>query len=58
MAQANEELSRFNRAMVGREFRMIELKKEINDLGATAGQPPRYRLDGDDDIREVPHDNR
>ncbi len=42
---ANEELLRFNRAMEGRELRMIELKKEINDLCVRAGQPPRYPLD-------------
>ena len=42
---ANEELSRFNRVAVGRELRMIELKKEINALYAAAGQPPRYRTD-------------
>jgi hypothetical protein len=28
--------------MVGRELRMIELKKEVNELCAQAGQPPRY----------------
>jgi PAS domain S-box-containing protein len=41
----NEELTRFNQAMVGRELRMIELKKEINKLYRQAGQPPRYALD-------------
>ena len=41
----NEELTRFNSAAVGRELRMLELKKEINDLCRTAGQPPRYSLD-------------
>jgi len=41
---SNAELTRFNQAAVGRELRMIELKKEINDLCAAAGQPPRYRL--------------
>jgi hypothetical protein len=56
LALANEELSRFNRAAVGRELRMIELKKEVNDLCAAAGRPPRYRLDADGDSREVPHD--
>jgi len=40
-----EDLARFNRAAVGREVRMIELKKEINELCATAGQPRRYALD-------------
>ena len=40
-----EDLARFNRAAVGREVRMIELKREINELCATAGQPPRYALD-------------
>ncbi len=42
---SNEELTRFNRAAVGRELRMIELKKEVNDLCALAGQPSRYALD-------------
>ena len=41
----NEELERFNRAMVDREIRMIELKKQVNELCAQAGQPPRYPLD-------------
>jgi GAF domain-containing protein len=40
----NEELARFNRAAVGREMRMIELKKEINDLHGRLGEPPRYPL--------------
>jgi GAF domain-containing protein len=40
-----EDLARFNRAAVGRELRMIDLKKEINELCAAAGQPPRYALD-------------
>lgn len=56
LARANEELSRFNRAMVGRELRMIELKKEINSLCAVAGQPARYRIDADEEIPEVSHD--
>jgi PAS domain S-box-containing protein len=38
----NEELARFNRAMVGREMRMIELKQEVNELCAQLGTPPRY----------------
>jgi PAS domain S-box-containing protein len=39
------ELMRFNTAMVGRELRMIELKKEVNELCGGVGQPPRYPLD-------------
>jgi len=42
---SNEELSRFNNASVGRELRMIALKKEINELCGLAGQPSRYPLD-------------
>jgi PAS domain S-box-containing protein len=45
LRRSNEELNRFNRAMVGREARMIELKKEVNDLCEQAGQAPRYSLD-------------
>jgi transcriptional regulator with GAF, ATPase, and Fis domain len=45
LRENTEDLVRFNRAAVGREVRMIELKKEINELCATAGQPPRYALD-------------
>ena len=37
--------------MVGRELRMVELKREINGLCAAAGQPPRYRTDGDGEAR-------
>jgi PAS domain S-box-containing protein len=42
---ANLELAEFNAAMVGRELRMVELKRELNALCAAAGQPPRYDLD-------------
>lgn len=41
---SNEELTRFNRAAVGRELRMVELKREINALRAAAGQPPQFDL--------------
>jgi PAS domain-containing protein len=41
----NEELSRFNNASVGRELRMIELKKKFNELCVQSGQPARYPLD-------------
>jgi GAF domain-containing protein len=41
----NEELTRFNKTMVDRELRMVELKKEVNGLCAQAGQTLRYPLD-------------
>jgi GAF domain-containing protein len=40
-----EELTRFNDAAMGRETRMIELKKEINELAARHGEPARYPLE-------------
>jgi PAS domain S-box-containing protein len=46
---ANEELREFNQIMVGRELRMIELKKEINDLCAKNGAPPRYEIEPEED---------
>jgi two-component system CheB/CheR fusion protein len=42
--QQLEELQRFNTLAVGRENRMIELKKEINDLCMRVGEAPRYAL--------------
>lgn len=45
LRESNEELERFNRAMVGRELRTIELKKEVNELYARTGQPQRYPLE-------------
>jgi PAS domain S-box-containing protein len=40
----NEELERFNRVAVDRELRMIELKKQINELSARVGLPRRYPI--------------
>ena len=45
LESANTDLTRLNRAMVGRELRMIELKNEVNEVCALAGQPARYALD-------------
>ena len=37
-----EELDAFNRAMLGRESRVIELKEEVNRLCAELNRPPAY----------------
>jgi two-component system, chemotaxis family, CheB/CheR fusion protein len=39
-----DELTRFNTAAVGRETRMIELKKEVNELCERLGEPARYKV--------------
>ena len=44
LRQLNSDLARFNKAAIGRELKMVELKEEINALCAAAGQPPRYPL--------------
>jgi PAS domain S-box-containing protein len=42
LQRANRELEIFNQAMVGRENRIIELKKQINSLLAESQRPARY----------------
>jgi len=42
LQQQLEELRRWHRATLGREERIIELKREINELLTRAGQSPRY----------------
>lgn len=44
ITQRNEELERFNRAMVGRELEMIELKKQVNKLSGQLGHASPYPL--------------
>ncbi|MCX6970033.1 MAG: PAS domain-containing protein [Verrucomicrobia bacterium] len=40
-----EELERFNRAMIGRESRILEMKSEVNLLRSRMGLPPGYKVD-------------
>jgi PAS domain S-box-containing protein len=49
LTRANAELAEFNELMVGRELRMIDLKKEINQFCQQAGQPARYAVDGEEE---------
>lgn len=37
-----EEIERFNRAMLDREERILQVKREINELLTERGEPPRY----------------
>jgi len=39
-----DELEKFNKLAVGREFKMIELKKEINALLEKSGKEPGYKI--------------
>jgi hypothetical protein len=41
----NAELIRINRAAVGRELRMVELKQQINEMCQQLGQPAKYPLE-------------
>jgi two-component system, cell cycle sensor histidine kinase and response regulator CckA len=42
LKKANSELRYFNELMIGRELRMVELKKEVDELCRQCGQPSRY----------------
>jgi two-component system, chemotaxis family, CheB/CheR fusion protein len=48
-----EELTRFNSVAVGRELRMIELKKEINELCQRHGEAARYPLEFEQEEKET-----
>jgi C4-dicarboxylate-specific signal transduction histidine kinase len=42
LAQRVQELETFNRLAVGRELRMIELKRQVNELSEQLGKEPPY----------------
>jgi len=44
-----EEMERFNRAMIGRENRVLEMKSEVNLLRSRLGLPPAYKVDSSSD---------
>jgi len=50
LRERNSALISFNRAAVGRELRMIELKREVSELCAKLGEAPRYRIPGDETL--------
>jgi hypothetical protein len=37
-----DELRRWHQVTLGRETRILDLKREVNELLAQAGRPPRY----------------
>ncbi len=45
----SEFLEKFHKVTVGREFRMIELKKEVNSLLERLGEPAKYSLSEDEE---------
>ncbi|MDP6720987.1 MAG: PAS domain S-box protein [Pirellulaceae bacterium] len=45
LAQTVADLEQFNEMAVGREMRMIELKREVNTMAEAAGMSPPYDLD-------------
>ncbi|MFH0975810.1 MAG: MEDS domain-containing protein [Spirochaetota bacterium] len=45
LQESSEEIERFNRLMIGRESRMIELKEEVNELCKRMGLGQRYPLE-------------
>ncbi len=45
LARTNDELERFNRLAIGREERMIELKRQVNALAAELGRAAPHPLD-------------
>ena len=44
LERVNKELEHFNHVAMGREQRVIELKREVNKLAGELGHPPPYNL--------------
>jgi hypothetical protein len=53
-----EEISRLARGIVGRELRIIEMKKEVNELCHRLGEVGRYPLEFEQDGKEKPDSPR
>ena len=47
LKKKNDELEKFNKLAVGRELKMIKLKKEINTLLEKSGKKPGYKIVGE-----------
>lgn len=45
LLDAHRELEEFNRLAIGRELRMVELKREVNELLAELGRESRYDVE-------------
>jgi hypothetical protein len=52
LKKKNKELELFNRLAVGRELKMIELKKEINALLVQLGKESKYEIAGEENKKD------
>lgn len=52
VAEQLDELRRWHKVTLGREMHIIDLKKEVNQLLAEAGKPPRYEVTGPSESNE------